>query len=174
MRIFYFFGDSGSSVCKSFSTYTMQNAWGKKSVKFLSKLVLVCMSVTGVGKFCLLKCSVNTVVYQDVFDHFLISYIENLFGDNKFILYHDFTKSRRVQLLNSDKRSWLTCQYSRDKSNRKFMGNNKKILKNATHKILKKWSIGVIRGLLKANRFVITANKRNPKCKMAFNKLWMH
>lgn len=69
--VFFIFGQSHM---KKVSQFMM--VWGCLSI---------CLSVTGVSKICFLKSSLNATVCQNVWDHFLIPYIVNKFGNNEFI-----------------------------------------------------------------------------------------
>ena len=62
----------------------------EKSIKCpLSAMVWGCKSPTGVGKICFLKRSINFAPYQDLLNHFLISYPENKLRYFEFIFQHD-------------------------------------------------------------------------------------
>ena len=47
------------------------------------------MFAIDVGKTCFLKRTINTAVYEDILDHFLIPYIEEKFENNEFVFQHD-------------------------------------------------------------------------------------
>ena len=79
------FGDQGPRVWRKTGEAHLAQCV-KKSVKH-PQCVMVwgAMSVTGVGPLCLLKGTVNSAVYQEVLESFLVLAAEDLFGDADFI-----------------------------------------------------------------------------------------
>ena len=62
----------------------------KSSVKFpQSVMVWGVMAVGGVGQLCFLKSNVNTEVYQQVLEYFMLSAGEEIFGCANFTLQQD-------------------------------------------------------------------------------------
>ncbi len=47
------------------------------------------MSSAGVGPLCFLRSKVNTAVYQDILEHFLLPSADKLYGDADFIFQQD-------------------------------------------------------------------------------------
>ncbi len=62
----------------------------KSSVKFpQSVMIWASMSSAGVGPLCFLKSTVNTAVYQEVLEHFMLTSADKLYGDADFIFQQD-------------------------------------------------------------------------------------
>ena len=62
----------------------------KSSVKFpQSVMIWAAMSSAGVGPMCFLKSPVNTAVYQDNLEHFMLPSADKLYGDADFIFQKD-------------------------------------------------------------------------------------
>ncbi len=47
------------------------------------------MSSAGVGPLCFLRSKVNTAVYQEVLEHFMLPAADQLYGDTDFIFQQD-------------------------------------------------------------------------------------
>ncbi len=47
------------------------------------------MSSAGVGPLCFLKSTVNTVIYQEILEHFMLPSADKLYGDADFIFQQD-------------------------------------------------------------------------------------
>ncbi len=47
------------------------------------------MSSAGVGPLCFLRSKVNTAVYQEVLEHFMLPAADQLYGDADFIFQQD-------------------------------------------------------------------------------------
>ncbi len=58
----------------------------KSSVKFpQSVMIWAVMSSAGVGPLCFLKSTVNSAIYQDILEHFMLPSADKLYGDADFI-----------------------------------------------------------------------------------------
>ena len=71
----------------------------KRSVKHpASVMVWGCISSRGVGNLCFLspKTTVNTEVYIDLLDAYLLPSVEKLFGDDSFVFQHDLAPAHRA------------------------------------------------------------------------------
>ncbi len=65
----------------------------RSSVKFpQSVMVWGAMSSTGVGPLCFLRSKVNTAVYQEVLEHFMLPAADQLYGDADFIFQQDLAQ----------------------------------------------------------------------------------
>ncbi len=64
----------------------------KSSVKFL-KSVMTWAAVTsaGVGPLCFIKSKVNSAVYQEILEHFMLPSADKLYGDADFLFQQDFS-----------------------------------------------------------------------------------
>ncbi len=63
----------------------------QSSVKFpQSVMVWGAMSSAGVGPLCFLRSKVNTAVYQEVLEHFMLPAADQLYGDADFIFQQDW------------------------------------------------------------------------------------
>ncbi len=63
----------------------------RSSVKFpQSVMVWGAMSSAGVGPLCFLRSKVNTAVYQEVLEHFMLPAADQLYGDADFIFQQDW------------------------------------------------------------------------------------
>ncbi len=62
------------------------------------------MSSAGVGPLCLLKSTVNTAIYQEPVEHFMLPSADKLYGDANFIFQQDLAPalSQRYQKLVND------------------------------------------------------------------------
>ena len=67
------------------------------------------MHGTGVRKICFLKISINTAVYQDVIDNYLILYIKVKFQANEFIFQYNLAPlfTAKSSKNGSDRREYL-------------------------------------------------------------------
>ncbi len=62
----------------------------KSSVKFpQSVMIWGAMSSAGVGTLCFLKTNVTAPVYQEILEHFMLPFADQLFKDADFILQQD-------------------------------------------------------------------------------------
>ena len=81
----------------------------KHSVKHLaSVMVWGCMSSQGIGSLCFLspKMTVNTEVYIDLLDAYLLPSVDKLFADDDFVFQHDHAPAHR---------SYKTAKYLKEK-----------------------------------------------------------
>ncbi len=62
----------------------------KSSVKFpQSVMIWAAMSSAGVGPLCFLKSKINTEIYQDILEHFMLPSADQLYGDADLIFQQD-------------------------------------------------------------------------------------
>ena len=81
----------------------------KRSVKHpASVMVWGCVSSQGVGSLCFLspKTTVNTEVYIDLLDAYLLPSVDKLFADDDFVFQHDLAPAHR---------SYKTAKYLKEK-----------------------------------------------------------
>ena len=81
----------------------------KRSVKHpASVMVWGCVSSRGVGSLCFLspKTTVNTEVYIDLLDAYLLPSVDKLFADDDFVFQHDLAPAHR---------SYKTAKYLKEK-----------------------------------------------------------
>ncbi len=52
------------------------------------------MSSAGVGPLCFLRSKVNTAVYQEVLEHFMLPAADQLYGDADFIFQQDLARAK--------------------------------------------------------------------------------
>ncbi len=70
----------------------------KSSVKFpQSVMVWAAVSSAGVGPLCFLKSTVNTAIYQDILEHFMILSADKLYGDADFIFQQDLAPAHTAK-----------------------------------------------------------------------------
>ncbi len=70
----------------------------RSSVKFpQSVMVWGAMSSAGVGPLCFLRSKVNTAVYQDVLEHFMLPAADQLYGDADFIFQQDLAPAHSAK-----------------------------------------------------------------------------
>ncbi len=70
----------------------------RSSVKFpQSVMVWVSMSSAGVGPLCFLRSKVNTAVYQEVLEHFMLPAADQLYGDADFIFQQDLAPAHSAK-----------------------------------------------------------------------------
>ncbi len=68
------------------------------SVKFpQSVMVWGAMSSAGVGPLCFLRSKVNTAVYQEVLEHFMLPAADQLYGDADFIFQQDLAPAHSAK-----------------------------------------------------------------------------
>ncbi len=69
----------------------------KSSVKFpQSVMIWAAMSSAGVGPLCFLKSTVNTAIYQNILEHFMLPSVDKLYGDADFIFQQDLPTLPKV------------------------------------------------------------------------------
>ncbi len=61
------------------------------------------MSSAGVGSLCFLKTNVTSPIYQDILEHFMLPFADQLFKDADFIFQHDLTPAHTAKCT----KSWL-------------------------------------------------------------------
>ncbi len=70
----------------------------KSSVKFpQSVMIWAAMSSAGVGPLCFLKSTINAVIYQEMFEHFMLSSANKLYGDADFIFQQDLAPAHTAK-----------------------------------------------------------------------------
>ncbi len=52
-------------------------------------MIWAAMSSAGVGPLCFLKSKVNTAIYQEILEHFMLPSADKLYGDADFIFQQD-------------------------------------------------------------------------------------
>ncbi len=62
---------------------------------------LGCMSSAGVGPLCFLKSTVNTAIYQDIIEHFMLPSADKLYGDADFIFQQDLAPAHTAKATKS-------------------------------------------------------------------------
>ncbi len=77
----------------------------RSSVKFpQSVMVWGAMSSAGVGPLCFLRSKVNTAVYQEVLEHFMLPAADQLYGDADFIFQQDLAPAHSAKATST----WFT------------------------------------------------------------------
>ncbi len=70
----------------------------RSSVKFpQSVMVWGAISSAGVGPLCFLRSKVNTAVYQEVLEHFMLPAADQLYGDADFIFQQDLAPAHSAK-----------------------------------------------------------------------------
>ncbi len=70
----------------------------RSSVKFpQSVMVWGAMSSAGVGPLCFLRSKVNTTVYHEVLEHFMLPAADQLYGDADFIFQQDLATAHSAK-----------------------------------------------------------------------------
>ncbi len=62
-----------------------------------SDMILAAMSSAGVGPLCFLKSTVNTAIYQDILEHFMLPSADKLYGDADFIFLQDLAPAHTAK-----------------------------------------------------------------------------
>ncbi len=76
----------------------------KSSVKFpQSVMIWAAMSSAGVGPLCFLKTNITAPVYQEILEHFMIPFADQLFKDADFIFQQDWAPAHTAK----STKSWL-------------------------------------------------------------------
>ncbi len=60
-------------------------------------MIWAAMSSAGVGPLCFLKSTVNTAVYQDILEHFMLPSADELYGDADFIFLQDLAPAHTAK-----------------------------------------------------------------------------
>ncbi len=91
------FGNQGPRVWRK-SGEAQNPCCLKSSVKF-PQLVMIwaAMSSAGVGPLCFLKSTVNTAIYQDILEHFMLPSTDKLYGDADFIFQQDLAPAHTAK-----------------------------------------------------------------------------
>ncbi len=91
------FGNQGPRVWRK--SGEAQNPWClKSSVKFpQSVMIWAAMSSAGVGPLCFLKSTVNTAIYQEILEHFMLPSADKLYGDADFIFQQDLAPAHTAK-----------------------------------------------------------------------------
>ncbi len=90
------FGNQGPRVWRK--SGEAQNPCCKSCVKFpQSVMVWAAMSFTGVGPLCFLKSTVNTAVYQEILEHFMLPSADKLYVDADFIFQQDLAPAHTAK-----------------------------------------------------------------------------
>ncbi len=71
-------------------------AWGPVW-SFQSVMVWAAVSSAGVGPLCFLRSKVNTAVYQEVLEHFMLPAADQLYGDADFIFQQDLAPAHSAK-----------------------------------------------------------------------------
>ncbi len=58
---------------------------------------LGCMSSAGVGPLCFIKSKVNSTIYQEILEHFMLPSADKLYGDADFIFQHDLAPAHTAK-----------------------------------------------------------------------------
>ncbi len=70
----------------------------KSSVKFPpSVMIWAAMSSAGVGPLCFPKSTVNTAIYQEILEHFMLHSADKLYGDADFIFQQDLAPAHTTK-----------------------------------------------------------------------------
>ncbi len=70
----------------------------KSSVKFpQSVMVWAAVTSAGVGPLCFLKSTVNTDIYQEILEHFMLPSADKLYGDAEFIFQQDLAPAHTAK-----------------------------------------------------------------------------
>ncbi len=91
------FGNQGPRVWRK--SGEAQNPCGlKSSVKFTqSVMIWAAMSSAGVGPLFFLKSTVNTAIYQEILEHFMLPSADKLYGDADFIFQQDLAPAHTAK-----------------------------------------------------------------------------
>ncbi len=74
----------------------------ESSVKFpQSVMIWTAMSSAGVGPLCFLKSTVNTAIYQEILEHFMLPSADKLYGDADFIFQQDLAPAHTAKATKS-------------------------------------------------------------------------
>ncbi len=69
-------------------------------------MIWAAMSSAGVGPRCFLKSTVNTAVYQEILEHFMLLSADKLYGDVDFIFQQDLAPAHSAK----GTKSWFNDQ----------------------------------------------------------------
>ncbi len=62
-----------------------------------SVMIWAAMSSAGVGPLCFLKSTVNTAIYQEILEHFMLPSANKLYGDADFIFQQDLAPAHTAK-----------------------------------------------------------------------------
>ncbi len=60
-------------------------------------MIWAAMSSAGVGPLCFLKSTVNTDIYQEILEHFMLPSADKLYGDDDFIFQQDLAPAHTAK-----------------------------------------------------------------------------
>ncbi len=84
-----------SKFCTSFGNQGPR-VWRKRG-EAQSVMVWGAMSSAGVGPLCFLRSKVNTAIYQEVLEHFMLPAADQLYGDADFIFQQDLAPAHSAK-----------------------------------------------------------------------------
>ncbi len=91
------FGNQGPRVWRK-SGEAQNPCCLKSSVKFpQSVMIWAAMSSAGVGPLCFLKSTVNTAIYQEILENFMLPSADKLYGDADFIFQQDLAPAHTAK-----------------------------------------------------------------------------
>ncbi len=64
---------------------------------FQSVMIWAAMSSAGVGPLCFLKSTINTPIYQEILEHFMLPSADKLYGDADFIFQQDLAPAHTAK-----------------------------------------------------------------------------
>ncbi len=62
-----------------------------------SVIIWAAVSSAGVGSLCFLKSTVNAVIYQEMFEHFMLPSADKLYGNADFIFQQDLAPAHTAK-----------------------------------------------------------------------------
>jgi len=91
------FGNQGPRVWRK--REEAQNPRCLKSIVMFPQSVMACVLVSsaGVGPLCFLMSKVNTAIYQEVLEHFMLPAADQLYGDADFIFQKDLSPAHSAK-----------------------------------------------------------------------------
>ncbi len=91
------FGNQGPRVWRK-SGEAQNPCCLKSSVKFpQSVMIWAAMTSAGVGPLCFLKSTVNTAIYQEILEQFMLPSADKLYGDADFIFQQDLAPTHTAK-----------------------------------------------------------------------------
>ncbi len=60
-------------------------------------MIRAAMSSAGVGRLCFLKSTVNTAIYQEILEHFMLPSADKIYGDGDFIFHQDLAPAHTAK-----------------------------------------------------------------------------
>ncbi len=105
------FGNQGPRVWRK-SGEAQNPCCLKASVKFpQSVMIWAVMSSAGVDPLCFLKSTVNTAIYQEILEHFMLPSADKLYGDADFIFQQDLAPAHTAKVPKAGKWPWCWCAW---------------------------------------------------------------